>query len=65
VWKRTTRLLLLTSVLTLYVWNGHSLRQAQGRLCPLPLTLPLIFDPTERAAQTYSNPTTTATSNPE
>jgi len=21
------------------VWNGHSLRQAQGRLCPLPLTL--------------------------
>jgi hypothetical protein len=23
------------------VWSGHSLRQAQGRLCPLPLTLTL------------------------
>jgi hypothetical protein len=23
------------------VWNGHSLRQAQGKLCPLPLTLML------------------------
>ena len=24
------------------VWSGHSLRQAQGKLCPLPLTLMLI-----------------------
>jgi len=26
------------------VWSGHSLRQAQGRLCPLPLILILTFD---------------------
>jgi hypothetical protein len=29
--------------LTLPVWSEHSLRQAQGRLCPLPLTLILIL----------------------
>jgi len=29
--------------LILLVWSGHSLRQAQGRLCPLPLTLIFIL----------------------
>ena len=26
------------------MWTGHSLRQAQGGLCPLPLTLLLAYD---------------------
>jgi hypothetical protein len=30
------------------VWNGHSLRQAQGRLCPLPLTLTLMLTLTSK-----------------
>jgi hypothetical protein len=35
------------------VWDRHSLRQAQGRLCPSPLTLHLkLMDPPQQLGKT-------------